>query len=126
MGFLTYLIGLSGLAGAIILYCLEIKSSLNQNNSYILCRRPLPVRTLVCGQNSNFTSSNLLFVNGNSLTDMIDLTFHLPDLGGLQVQHLQEVVCQSVDLVRHAGQTLGCVAFGFFKGCSLVITLRRI
>ena len=48
-------------------------------------------------------------MNGHSLTDVVYLTLHLPDLGGLEVQHLQEVVGQGVDLVGHASQTLGGV-----------------
>ena len=65
-------------------------------------------------------------MNGHGLTDVVNLTFHLPDLGGLEVQHLQEVVGQGVDLVGHTGQTLGGVALGFFKSCSLVITLNKM
>ena len=62
---------------------------------------------------------------GDRLADVVDLTLHLPDLGGLEVQHLQEVVGQGVDLVGHAGQTLGGVAFRLLQGGSLVVALRR-
>ena len=60
---------------------------------------------------------------GDSLADVVDLALHLPDLRGLEVQHLEEVVGQGVDLVGHAGQTLGGVAFRLFQSGSLVVTL---
>ena len=62
---------------------------------------------------------------GDSLADVVDLTLHLPDLGGLEVQHLQEVVGQGVDLVGHAGQTLGGVTFRLLQSGSLVVALSR-
>ena len=85
----------------------------------------LPVGTLVGGQHPDLSPGHLLFVYGDSLADVVDLTLHLPDLRGLQVQHLEEVVGQGVDLVGHAGQTLGGVAFRLLQSCSLVVALRR-
>lgn len=38
------------------------------------------------------------------LRDMVDGRLHAAQLGGLDVQQLQDVVGQSVDLIRHAGQ----------------------
>lgn len=64
-------------------------------------------------------------MNGHSLSNVIDLTLHLSDLGTLKVQHLQEVVGQGVDLVGHTGQALGGVALGLLQGGSLVVTLNN-
>ena len=85
----------------------------------------LPVGTFVGGQHSDLSPGHLLLVDGDSLADVVDLTLHLPDLGGLQVQHLQEVVGQGVDLVGHAGQTLGGVTLRLLQSCSLVVALRE-
>ena len=63
-------------------------------------------------------------MDGDSLADVVDLTLHLPDLGGLEVQHLEEVVGQGVDLVGHAGETLGGVTFRLLQSGSLVVALR--
>ena len=62
------------------------------------------VRTLVGGQNANFSSGHFLLVDADGLADVVDLRLHLADGGGLQVEHLQEVVGQGVDLVGHTCQ----------------------
>ena len=85
----------------------------------------MPVGTLVCRQDPDLSSCHLLLVYGNSLADVVYLTLHLPDLGALQVEHLQEVVGEGVDLVSHAGQTLGRVALGLLQSRPLVVALRR-
>ena len=85
----------------------------------------IPVGTFVGGQHSDLSPGHLLLVDGDSLADVVDLTLHLPDLGGLEVQHLQEVVGQGVDLVGHAGQTLGGVTLRLLQSCSLVVALRE-
>ena len=82
-----------------------------------------PVRTLVRGQHSYLSPRHLLLVDADCLPDMIDLTLHLPDLGGLEVEHLEEVVGQGVDLISNTGQALGRVALGLLQRCSLVVTL---
>ena len=85
----------------------------------------MPVGTLVCRQDPDLPSCHLLLVYGHSLADVVNLTFHLSDLGTLEVKHLQEVVGEGVDLVSHAGQTLGRVALGLLQSRPLVVTLRR-
>ena len=64
-------------------------------------------------------------MDGDSLADVVDLTLHLPDLRGLQVQHLEEVVCERVDLIGHAGQALSCVALRLLQGGALVVALEE-
>ena len=90
MGFLTYLIGLSGLAGAIILYWRERPLGLNARKNYRILRLCIitPVRALVRCQNANFSPRHFFFMNAYSLTDVINLTLHLSYLGRLQIQHL--------------------------------------
>ena len=85
----------------------------------------LPVGAFVGGQHSDLSPRHFLLVNGDGLADVVDLTLHLPDLGGLEVQHLQEVVCQGVDLVGNAGKTLGGVTFRLLQSGSLVVALRE-
>ena len=82
-----------------------------------------PVRTFVSGQHSYLSPRHLLLVDADCLPDMIDLTLHLPDLRGLEVEHLEEVVGQGVDLISNTGQALGRVALGLLQRCSLVVTL---
>ena len=62
-------------------------------------------------------------MDADCLPDMIDLTLHLPDLRGLEVEHLEEVVGQGVDLISNTGQALGRVALGLLQRCSLIVTL---
>ena len=50
-------------------------------------------------------------MDADSLADVVDLGFHLADGGGLQVEHLEEVVGKSVDLVGHACKRLCCVTY---------------
>lgn len=56
---------------------------------------------------------------------MVDGAFHAAELRGLDVQHLQHIVGQRVDEVRHAGQRLGGVALRLLQGSLLVCRLQR-
>ena len=85
----------------------------------------MPVGTLVSRQDSDLPSCHLLLVYGHSLADVVNLTLHLPDLRALKVEHLQEVVGESIDLVSHAGQALGRVALGLLQRRSLIVTLKK-
>ena len=69
----------------------------------------LSIAGLVGGEDADFPPGDLLLVDVHRLGDVIDLTLHFPQLRRLQIQHLQEVVRQRVDLVRHRRQTLGRV-----------------
>ena len=85
----------------------------------------MPVGTLVSRQDSDLPSCHLLLVYGHSLADVVNLTLHLPDLRALKVEHLQEVVGESIDLVSHAGQALGRVPLGLLQRRSLIVTLKK-
>ena len=67
-------------------------------------------------------------MDADSLADVVDLGLHLADGGGLQVEHLEEVVGKSVDLVGHACKRLCCVTY--YKrnsNCSFVtVTMVRV
>ena len=84
----------------------------------------MPVRALVSRENPDLSAGHLLLVYGDGLADVIDLALHLPDLRGLQVQHLQEVVSQRVDLVGDTGQALGGVPLGLLQRGPLVVALK--
>lgn len=60
-----------------------------------------------------------------NLCDVVDGALHAPQLGRLDVEHLQHVVGQSVDEVGHAGHGLRRVAFGLLQGSVLVRGLGR-
>ena len=85
----------------------------------------MPVGTLVSRQDPDLPSCHLLLVYGHSLADVVNLTLHLPNLGALEVEHLQEVVGESIDLVSHAGQALGRVPLGLLQRRSLIVTLKK-
>lgn len=74
---LAYLIGLSGFAGAMILYCLL--------EHLFVVRTPISLL-------ATFS------LYGHSLTDVVNLTLHLPDLGALGASICLEVVGESVKI----------------------------
>ena len=81
-------------------------------NDLVLPGQPVwTVGAFVGGENPDLSPGHLLLVDADSLADVVDLGLHLADGGGLQVEHLEEVVGKSVDLVGHACKRLCCVTY---------------
>lgn len=59
----------------------------------------------------------------HSLGDMVNGGLHSPQLGGLNIQQLEHIVCQGIYLVSNTCKGLGCICFCFFQGLSLVLGL---
>lgn len=59
----------------------------------------LSVGGLVRGQDPDLAARHFFAVDVDGLRNVVDLRFHLSELGRLKVQHLEEIVGQRVDLV---------------------------